>query len=1156
MAQDTNYILKNGLNLVNIADTLYNESPNYNAQSAYIDAIFFIIGCKKNHTNSLEPVFEELDFWIKHYITDREIARTGFNKIQFVKLLIICLTKILEIIKLTNDEDKIDILYIKCISFFQTVLPKNCLSSMENGKLIGDFIPFEGSEELFLGHTYMKLLIDYAITLQIQEIKHTTSLSNIDIVESFYSKNKMNLDLKYAQACVCRGIVLMSLASYNDVLDSLTTALSVRINNLDRGDLEIAIVYRLIAEYYLVKYKYNDAFDSITKCLEIEQNKYIEGNDNYYLITTTFHIKARILLGLAQYKEAYDLSLYILRIREAKYGLRHIEVSLIRLLIADVLQAQGFPIKAYKSYNYAHIIITDCIAERSYNNGNYRSLSLNRFFAYSVYCLAANTEARGLLQEAIILYDSSVELRINIKNGLPIITSIKSTSMVSKKDNNCDLDIAESQIGLARIYCYLGRYTEATELLGQAGSTICKILGNDNLKVSDCLLGIADVFKCKGNYKSAKSQYNQCLNLRSKHLEDNHPLICQVLHSASENFRIPGLFKEAAAFCDKALSGRVQVLGQFHPDTSLSIGLRCRIMCDLNDAEQALPLFYTSFHNLVERLGDSHPHILNFLLDIGECLRLTGSYKDSEEILRDALPLLRKIFKSTTALGGSIDDIIRFSLGVRRIDTDNMEEGLTPDNVLSSIFFFPSMISNEEMNGHSEPLSLSVGQYFSHIGLLLLDQGRAELAREAFSKHAIPLLKQAVGKKHPIVIMADGILGRIINTLAYGLGDIKINRAITKLSKYEECPFPPTHPWIKLLNAPLVVSKVVVLRKEELEEDLKKTGRKLKEHELKDDNIEEWEKKQVIRNISLQKKESEDRAYGYRRAAEEKQKKIDEEIRHQAQIIEIGIECRIVSEQCLTEISYMIQLDYEKEQRLLGQANALSRYKSSNNSIITIDSTESQKRIVLLQKKIELHNVVKLKKIKKAKVFARLYKDQIIQDPPFVYEKPVIDNIDNINQNDDDIFSYARVGDVKNLIRLLDQDPNLSLATDWGGTSVLHMAMILRNFDCVEKLIEYGALVEQADAINRTPLDYIKDLKKAEEIKLFDENLKNNYKEVIPYKTQRFNHFRDACYYGNMEQVKVSLYIIYSISIYIIYLYIIYSIIINIIYIYILFSFS
>jgi tetratricopeptide (TPR) repeat protein len=1135
MAQDSNYILKDGLNLVNIADALYNESPDDKAQSAYIDAIYFIIGCNKNHTNKLEPIYEELDFWVKHYITDSEVARTVSKKIQFVKLLIICLTKILEILKLTNDEDKIDVLYLKCISFFQTVLPNNCVSSIENGKLIGDFIPFEGSEEIFLGHAYMKLLIDHAITLQIQETNHTTSLVNLDIVESFYLTNKMNLDLKYAQGCICRGIVLMSLASYNDVLETLTTALSVRLTHLHSGDVEIAAIHRLIAEYYLVTYNYNDAFNSITKCLEIEQNKYIEGNDNYYLLTTSFHVKARILLGLAQYKESYDLSLFILRKRESRYGLRHIEVSIIRLLIADVLQAQGFAIKAYKSYNYAHIIITDCIAEHSYNCGNYRSLSLNRYFAYSVYCLAANTEARGLYQEAIILYDSAVELRINIKNGLPTIASIKSTSMVSKKDNNCDLDIAESQIGLARIYCYLGRYTEATELLGQAGSTICKILGNESLKVSDCLLGIADVFKSKGNYKSAKSQYNQCLNLRSKQLEGNHPLICQVLHSASENLRIPGLFKEAATLCDKSLSGRVQVLGQFHPDTSLTIGLRCRIMCDLNDAEQALPLYYTSFHNLLDRLGDSHPHILNFLLDIGECLRLSGSYKDSEEILRDALPLLRKIFKSTTALGGSIDDIIRFNLGIRRVDTDDMEEGLTPDNVLSSIFFFPSMISNEEIKENSEPLSLSVGQYFGHIGLLLLDQGRAELAREAFSKHAIPLLKQAVGKKHPIVIMADGILGRIMNTLARGLGDIKINRAITKLSKYEEIQFPPTHPWIKLLNAPLVVSKVVVLRKEELEEDIKKTGRALKEHELKVENIEEWEKQQVLRNICLQKKESEDRAYGYRRVAEEKQKKIDEEIRHQAKIIEIGIEYRNVSQQCLTEISYMIQLDYEKEQRLLGQGNLLSQFKSSNNSIISIDSTESQKRIVLLQKKIELHNVVKIKKIKKSKVFARLYKDQIIQDPPYVYEKPVIDNIDNSNETDDDIFSYARVGDVRSLVRLLDEDPKLALAADWGGTSVLHMAMILRNFECVEKLIEYGALVEKADSINRTPLDYLKDLKKVEEIKEFDEKLKNNYKEVIPYRTQRFNHFRDSCYYGKMEQVKVILTSI--IFIYYLYLY-------------------
>ena len=122
-----------------------------------------------------------------------------------------------------------------------------------------------------------------------------------------------------------------------------------------------------------------------------------------------------------------------------------------------------------------------------------------------------------------------------------------------------------------------------------------------------------------------------------------------------------------------------------------------------------------------------------------------------------------------------------------------------------------------------------------------------------------------------------------------------------------------------------------------------------------------------------------------------------------------------------------------------------------------------------------------------------------------------------------DIFEAVRYGDKRAVEDLLNVDPAKLKAVDFGGTSALHISLMLKDAEMAELLLKKGSPF-QKDKEDKLPLQYNKDPKIYKKIKTLHDQVQGL--EPVPVPTEREKRYlelREAAFNGDIEKIKILL---------------------------------
>ena len=122
-----------------------------------------------------------------------------------------------------------------------------------------------------------------------------------------------------------------------------------------------------------------------------------------------------------------------------------------------------------------------------------------------------------------------------------------------------------------------------------------------------------------------------------------------------------------------------------------------------------------------------------------------------------------------------------------------------------------------------------------------------------------------------------------------------------------------------------------------------------------------------------------------------------------------------------------------------------------------------------------------------------------------------------------DIFEAVRYGDKKAVEDLLSVDPSNTKAVDFGGTSALHISLMLKDAAIAELLLKKGSPF-QKDKEGKDPLQYNKDPKIYKKLKTLHDQMQGL--EPVPVPTDRelrYLQLREAAFNGDIEKMKTLL---------------------------------
>lgn len=756
MTADISKKLNDCSKLLQNANNFFNQGEEELSRVAYIKLIKNCIDeaitvNDKLSVKNLTPLLSSVDRWKNEFNNDENISIDDKNEIN----IMIC-DSFLRLIEMNNFKKEsivnTDILnnimkedqYIisTLISFMSTLYPKSI--NHEENKTI-DIFPGELGNRMSI--IYVELIILLCSLLRL-EGNFESCFTYIKEGEKVCEKNDLHKDIIYAKLVMCRCLTLRIIGVFRVIPSYYDQAIEIIINVLGDSDHNLATIYYELACVLNIQHNYSNALLYINKSVDI----YTKNKDTNIILVNC--AKAKILANMGSFNDALHLINPSIDLLKLKYGDKHPIVALNLIYEADIIQDKGFPNDAINVYIEANDII-----KRGFNNYE----MYNRYVSLSVYSLAKNAFDRGSFSEACVLHEEALDMRIKY---------LKTTKQLY------DIDVAESQIALAAIYCEIGRIKESILLLSKAEMTISHVFGNNNIMLAYVYYLTGKILHIEGKYKLAKDQYDKCLAFVTDKVASDHPILSQIYYSMSESVRIPGYYKEALKLCDTSIEMRRKYLkDDSHPLIAFSLYQRGIVLRDSNQSKKSLILLYQSLKIVSTRLGASHFLLAEILSNIGDCNRSLNNYDDAAQELLDSIHLL----------------LTRFDIGedsVKKMVTNDPE---TFSNLFNTI---KNHIENDSTNNSCNLGGIfSVGKIFLYFALLQMDLKNPKNAMEFIVKLSIPFYKIFFcGDNHPCIHIANLLIGRCMNMIKENSGDDIIKENLYYFSHSENVDYSDNHP--------------------------------------------------------------------------------------------------------------------------------------------------------------------------------------------------------------------------------------------------------------------------------------------------------------------------------------------------------------------------
>jgi hypothetical protein len=189
-----------------------------------------------------------------------------------------------------------------------------------------------------------------------------------------------------------------------------------------------------------------------------------------------------------------------------------------------------------------------------------------------------------------------------------------------------------------------GRYHEAQQLLEQAQVLYAQSVTEDIALKAHLLNDLGSVKNALGDSKAALALTEEALNLRLDLFGEAHQDTALSLGNIADYYRRLGNYSEALELGEQVLQIRSMLFGEEHPDTAISLDNVAGCYDTLGKPAQALELGERALQIRRKLFGEEHPDTANSLHNVASFYRALGQLAQALELGEQAWRIRQKLF--------------------------------------------------------------------------------------------------------------------------------------------------------------------------------------------------------------------------------------------------------------------------------------------------------------------------------------------------------------------------------------------------------------------------------------------------------------------------------------------------------------------------------
>ncbi len=318
------------------------------------------------------------------------------------------------------------------------------------------------------------------------------------------------------------------------------------------------------------------------------------------------------LYGYGLYKEAEQIDIRLIVLREKLYGKEHADTARSYNNIGEVYRNQGDYVKALEYQRKALDIMERVL-------GPYHPLTAT--FYNNI----------GLVYHSQGDYAKALEY---YKKDLDICERV----LGSDHPNT-----AQSYNNIGMVYYNQGDYAKALEHFGKALDIRERVLGLDHPDTAQSYNNIGGGYHSQGNYAKALEYYEKALDIRERVLGPDHPDTAGSYNNIGAVCEGQGDYSKALEYHMKDLAICEHVLGPDHPDTATSYNNIGAVYKSQGDYAKALEYYEKALDIWVRVLGPDHLNTAQSYNNIASVYSSQGNYAKALEYYGKALGIRERV---------------------------------------------------------------------------------------------------------------------------------------------------------------------------------------------------------------------------------------------------------------------------------------------------------------------------------------------------------------------------------------------------------------------------------------------------------------------------------------------------------------------------------
>jgi eukaryotic-like serine/threonine-protein kinase len=321
-----------------------------------------------------------------------------------------------------------------------------------------------------------------------------------------------------------------------------------------------------------------------------------------------------------------------------------------------------------------------------------------------------------------------------------------------------DPSIARSDTMTARQLLDRGATQIRTELAGQPDvqARMLDVLG--------------DVYSSLWLFEEAEDAYNQALEIRLNNQDIPEEDVAQSYHNLGKVFTRDGTFPKADSLLHLALSMKIELHGEMHPSTAMSIREIATLNFKLGEYDQAIDQYKKALSIYERDVGMEHEaSILGLNSDIGWTYYVKGEYTTAEQYVRQSLERRRELYPGVHPdVWSGLDKLSQIMLAQARYEE-------------SRVLRFENLDMARTLYGENHPITAVA--YANYSSLLKELERYAEA--EEYHQLAHRIFLKNLGENHPQISVSYNNLanlkhdrGDLDSAVVYHRKALELNRRL------------------------------------------------------------------------------------------------------------------------------------------------------------------------------------------------------------------------------------------------------------------------------------------------------------------------------------------------------------------------------------------